>query len=291
MSDGSKIQWTGATLNIVTGCTRVSEGCDHCYIPTTPPFRIAGRKFDQDGVGGTTGILLHPERLAKPLTWRTPRKVFVNSLADLFHDEVPDSLIAELWSVMARTPQHTYQILTKRPARMRSLLSRPSLRDNLSHLGRPWPLPNVHLGVSVENQRWADLRIPLLMLTPAAVRFLSCEPLLGPVDLRASMVPLGDQRGHGQSASFVHYGCCENLHGLNWVIVGGESGKGARAMDLEWARSIVDQCQSAGVPAFVKQMGSAWAKAAGAVDRRHGGDPAEWPENLRVREFPRAVSV
>jgi protein gp37 len=213
-------------------------------------------------------------------------------LSDLFHEDVPDALIAHLWSVMGRTPQHTYLVLTKRPARMRALLSRASFRDDLAQYEQPWPLPNAHIGVSCENQKWADLRIPLLMQTPAAVRFLSCEPLLGPVDLRQAMIPLGDPRGHGLTMSFVHWGCCETLHGLDWCIVGGESTRraaDARPMDLVWARSLVSQCRDAGVPVFVKQLGTAWAAASGAVDRK-GGDIDEWPEDLRIRELPTPAS-
>ena len=207
MSDGTHIQWTDSTLNVVTGCTKVSAGCDHCYIERTPPFRMAKRRFDKPGIGGTTGVTLHPDRLEIPLRWRKPRRVFVNSLSDLFHDAVPDEFLVRLFALMAATPQHTYQLLTKRPARMRSLLSsdrferaigaalidpdRPggspwSITRKLdSGLAHPehWPLPNVWAGVSVENQEWAANRIPILMDTPASVRWLSCEPLLGPVDL------------------------------------------------------------------------------------------------------------
>src|SRR5688500_5998333 len=120
MSDGSKIQWTETTWNILSGCTRVSDGCDHCYIERTPPFRMAGRRFDKPGIGGTTGVKLHPERLEQPLHWRKPRRVFVNSLADLFHEDVPAEFIAKAFAVMRATPQHTYQLLTKRHARMRN---------------------------------------------------------------------------------------------------------------------------------------------------------------------------
>lgn len=264
MADKTGIEWSDATLNIVTGCTRVSEGCDHCYIERTPPLRMAGRRFDGTGPGSTTGVLLHPERLQQALRWQRPRRIFMPSLADLFHDDVPDDLIAEAWSVMARTPRHTWQITTKRPARMRSLLARRSFRDNLAHLDAPWPLPNVWLGVSVENQRWADVRVPLLLDTPAAVRWLSCEPLLGPVDLLD--VPDGECGAAGPAVTHhgysrrTDYGTgveydCEHESGIDWVVVGGESGPGARPMDPDWARSLRDQCAAAGVPFLFKQWG------------------------------------
>lgn len=309
MSDGSTIQWTDATWNFVRGCTRTSEGCLHCYIDRTPPFRIAHNRFDSPDIGGSTLISLHPEKIEDPLHWRTPRRVFVNSLSDLFHKDVPTELIARAFSVMARTPQHTYQILTKRHARMRSLLSDGSqgllehLHDEAEASGlydAPWPLPNVHVGVSVETQQWADIRIPSLRHTAAAVRFLSCEPLLGPLNLGL------DHSGHERDYDGgFHWTCLDcstdyvpipwrtlhpdDLTPLNWVIAGGESGPGARPMDVEWIRSLAAQCHASAIPLFVKQMGSVWAKESGAADRKHGGDPAEWPEDLRVREFPKSA--
>ena len=215
------IEWTDETWNPVTGCTKVSPGCDHCYAE-----RVTERFH---GKGAFERIVLHPDRLDKPLHWRKPRKVFVNSMSDLFHEQVPDTFIGLVWQVMAETPQHTFQILTKRHARMRSFL-------------RQWPnyepLPNVWLGVSVEDQKWADIRVPALIQTPAAVRFLSCEPLLGPV--RIGYMSL-----------------------LDWVIVGGESGPGARPMHPDWARDLRDQCEAAGVPFLFKQWGGIRPKAGG----------------------------
>ena len=169
MSDKTKIEWADATWNPVTGCTKVSPGCDHCYIDRTPPFRIAGRTFDGPGAGATTGVLLHPERLDQPLRWQRPRRVCVNSLSDLFHDEVPDEYIARVWAVMALAPQHRFMVLTKRHGRMRSLLSSPSfpelvtvwmwrlqsggaLRRTRPHSVMPMPLPNVWIGVTVEDE-------------------------------------------------------------------------------------------------------------------------------------------
>lgn len=213
MSAITKIEWTEATWSPVSGCTRVSDGCRHCYIERTPPFRMAHRRFDHDGIGATTGVQLHPERLAIPLHWRKPKRIFVCSMADLFHDDVPDKHIAKVWAVMAYAHWHTFQVLTKRHKRLQTLLSserfvelfdREFCRipdwndrypdpDSAGHL-MDGPLPNVWLGVSTENQRWADIRIPALLGTPAAVRFISAEPLLGPITLRAEWLEWSNGR-------------------------------------------------------------------------------------------------
>lgn len=284
MSTETHIEWTDATWNIVTGCTRVSSGCDRCYIERTMPFRTTGRKFDKPGIGGTTGVQLHPERLDWPLRWRKPRKIFVPSLADLWHKDVPDDLIVDVFAVMALTPQHIYQNPTKRPARMRSLLNSAEFwyavgrkarhlgyhyKQGANYLGggqniydtAEWEtrrhLDNVWLGVSTEDQETADLRIPALLDTPAAVRFLSCEPLLGPVDLSIVRVRNGTLP---VSPLAVHYDqdSGAGTHPISWVIVGGESGSGARPMHPDWARTLRDQCNAAGVAFFFKQFG-AWA--------------------------------
>jgi protein gp37 len=265
MSDGTHIQWTEATWNFLSGCTKVSDGCTNCYIERTPPFRMAHRRFDKPGIGGTTGVTLHSDRLGLPMKWRKPRRIFVNSLADLFHDDVPDRFIADAFAVMALAPQHTYQVLTKRHARMRSLLSSPEFRtavqraclqrvgDTAPWLVEPWwPLRQVWLGVSVENQQWADIRIPALLDTPAAVRWLSCEPLLGPLDLGPWLASIdwpACWADHSPSAE------CGRCIRPEWIVVGGESGPGARPMHPDWARSLRDQCTSAGVPFFFKQHG------------------------------------
>ena len=295
----SKIEWTDATWNPVTGCTRVSPGCANCYIERTPPFRKTGRRFERIGNESTTGVALHPDRLDQPLRWRRPRRVFVNSMSDLFHEDVPDSFIDQVFAIMALASTHTFQILTKRPERMWEYFQPPSTavlaKSPDARVGRlameladargedidhpfwdawwAWPLPNVWLGVSVENQVWADQRIPLLVETPAAVRFLSIEPLLKPVDLGPWLTEMGPNDWPVKSRE------------LQWVIIGGESGPKARAFNPDWVREIVYQCQTAGVAVFVKQLGSPWAKAAGARHRM-GGDPDEWPEDLRVREWP-----
>ena len=232
-----KIEWTDETWNPVTGCTKVSEGCDHCYAETIA-HRFTGTKAYPNGFD----VTLRPERLDQPLRWKRPRKVFVNSMSDLFHKDVPDDYIARVFAVVALAPQHTFQVLTKRPGRMRSLLSSEQFESAvfLATEGRfegcfPWPLPNVWLGTSVENQKWADVRIPLLLDTPAAIRFLSCEPLLGPIDLFAWNIDRGMR--------------------VDWVIVGGESGPHARPMHPDWARQLRDDCLTAGIPFHFKQWG------------------------------------
>ena len=303
MGDHSKIEWTDATWNAVTGCTRVSEGCRNCYIERTPAFRIAGRKFEH----GTTGVQLHPDRLDQPLKWKKPRRIFVNSLSDLFHEDVPDEFILECLTVMAIAKHHTFQVLTKRPERMRSLLSKWSAEDIYlywhSFSGEPrevhsWPLHNVWLGVSIESQATADERIPLLLQTPAAVRFVSAEPLLGPVDLTRIDGAALDPEAKGIHLNALTGGCeTETPWHLNWVIAGGESGPGARPMHQDWARSIRDQCQAAGVPFFFKQWGE-WAAMSQMPDgetpgcsdyHRHAPSVVLHPDGQQNRTYPKGA--
>ena len=224
MGDRSSIEWTDATWNPVTGCSKVSPGCQHCYAERlahrlkamgVPTYRNA---FD---------VTLHPHVLERPLHWRRPRRVFVNSMSDLFHEEVPEDFIRSVFSVMARAPQHVFQILTKRADRLLEVASSLS-----------WP-SNVWQGVSVENAAYT-WRIDRLRRVPATVRFLSIEPLLGPIpDLP--------------------------LDGISWVIVGGESGYGHRTADPDWVRIIRDQCVTAHVPFFFKQWGGRTPKAGGRL--------------------------
>lgn len=291
MADGTGIEWADSTWNPLIGCTRVSAGCDNCYAEGVVN-RFAGTgdawpaRFDT--------VSIRPDRfLTQPLRWTKPRKVFVNSLSDLFHKDVPDTFIAKVFAVMAATPQHTYQLLTKRHGRMRSLLSSDqwddlydlALRDLMMHghvsdgscsdapLMQDGPLPNVWLGVSVEDQKHADLRIPALLDTPAAVRWISAEPLLGPVDLDRWLSPQGDcptcagcgsvdVPGGGAACPTCNY---DRRHLepslLDWVVVGGESGARARPMHPNWARALRDQCAAADVPYLFKQYGN-WAPAA-----------------------------
>ncbi len=245
MSDRSKIEWCDTTWNVVTGCAKVSQGCKHCYAEVIAKRFWGGRKF--------TDVMVHPERLGQPLSWRKPRRVFVNSMSDLFHEAIPMEFIARVWAVMMGATGHRFMVLTKRPERMREFVTNfmPYAFDvNLlvSQKLKERPAKNIWLGVSAETQEEADRRIPILLQTPAAVRFISAEPLLENVNLLPYLVPIGynwdyERRGPAR---------------INWVVVGGESGTGARPMAKEWVRAIRDQCQAADVPFFFKQWGE-WA--------------------------------
>lgn len=341
MSDKSKIAWTDETLNVVIGCEKVSAGCANCYaIPTThrgmaEQHRGVTKKI-RSGVDWNGEINLVPSRLFIPCRQQRARRIFVNSLSDLWHKNVDPDFVAALYGVALSTPRHTYQILTKRPERMREWYRHMgSFRDDTHFEGWPgavveafsqalaidsqlyregkgqeefhskwcggaqktftWPPPNVHLGITVEDQAAAEERIPILLDTPATVRWLSVEPMLEQIDLRPW---LGSRE-------------------LHWVVVGGESGNGARPCKAEWIQDVVDQCRDVGVPVFVKQLG-ADVRCSGATwgveqERNHGGlthwpegtkrtaglgdihidlnqskggEIDEWPESLRVREFP-----
>lgn len=276
MSDKTGIEWTDATWNPVTGCIEVSPGCDHCYAKTfAERFRGTEGHYFEHGFD----VQLRPEKLDQPLRWRRPRRIFVNSMSDLFHDQVPDDYIAKVFAVMCHANHHTFQVLTKRHARMRSLLSSDAFRElvftsseldprspdgSTDILTDYWPLPNVWLGVSAENQQWADIRISALLDTPAAVRFISAEPLLGRVDLLGTSAQPGPAiiRTGVQTRPSGPWGPAEYDYddqvGIDWVIVGGESGRLARPMHPDWARSLRDQCQAAGVAFLFKQWGE-WA--------------------------------
>jgi protein gp37 len=254
MSGKTQIEWTEATWNPVTGCAKVSQGCKNCYaerdwarLSANTQTVYYGRAF--------TDVRCHPERLDQPLRWTKPRLIFVNSMSDLFHQDVPDEFIAEVFVTMAKCPQHTFQILTKRPGRMYELLS-----NALPYAGPKWPLPNVWLGVSVEDQASADARIPLLLRAPAAVRWISAEPLLALVDLRLMA------RSYGFPQHIARDGRAIGMpQGLHWVVAGGESGPKARPMHPDWLRSLRDQCQAAGVPFFFKQWGE-WRQSDKPLD-------------------------
>lgn len=251
MGDKTGIEWADSTWNPITGCDKVSPGCDHCYAETfAERWRGTPGHYFENGFD----LQLRPDKLGLPLRWTKPRKVFVNSMSDLFHDKVPDDYVAKVFAIMAVSNRHTFQLLTKRHGRMHSLLSRESfadtvetLADNMFERQIDWPLPNLWLGVSAEDQKRADLRIPALLDTPAAVRFVSAEPLLGPLDI----------------ARFAEHDDAKyDVPPLSWVIVGGESGPGARPMHPEWARSLRDQCVAAGVPFLFKQWGE-WSPEKG----------------------------
>lgn len=287
MGARTSIEWTrgddgqpGATWNPVTGCNAVSPGCNHCYAEALA-HRFDGTPQFPNGFQ----VTLRPERLEQPLRWRRPRRIFVNSMSDLFHDLVPDDYIARVFAVMAAAQHHTFQVLTKRQARMRSLISRGLLAlvdywiEDYGAQVTKWPLPNVWLGVSAENQQWADIRIPALLATPAAIRFVSAEPLLGPIDIWHSRCPV-----HDCSVGICTSSCPERRR-VDWVIVGGESGHGARSMHPDWARALRDQCQQAGTAFLFKQTGSVLAREWRCSGK--GTDPAEWPEPF-PREYPNA---
>jgi protein gp37 len=246
VADGSSIEWTQATWNPTTGCDKVSAGCDNCYALTLAKRlkAMGADKYQHDGDPRTSGpgfgLTIHPDALRLPYTWRTPRLVFVNSMSDLFHARVPVGFIRQVLQVMRDTPQHTYQVLTKRSRRL--------LRLDLE-----WPA-NLWIGVSVENAQVLG-RVDDLRQVPAAVRFLSCEPLLGPLD-------------------------GINLDGIHWVIAGGESGAHARPMDQQWAADLRDVCQQTQVPFFFKQWGGRTPKAGGRL--LNGRTYDEMPERLAV---------
>jgi protein gp37 len=316
MSGESSIEWTDATWNPIRGCSRVSPGCENCYAERTAA-RFGGKGLAYEGLATigkngprwTGAVQLVMEHLDDPIRWRRGRRIFVNSMSDLFHERLTDETIALVFAVMAMAPHHTFQVLTKRPERMEAWFA--SGRDltvagikALATMGKlgarwkqdafpelpAWPLPNVWLGTTVEDQKRADERIPHLLSTPAAVRFLSCDPLLEHVDLFAFLkTDLRDR-------SLVALGAAP---GVDWCIVGGESGPGARGFSVEWARSIVKQCRAAGVPVFVKQMGArpmamSFLGKSGVdvvrLESRKGNNPAEWPEDLRLREMPEVRS-
>ncbi|RSN12844.1 hypothetical protein DMB42_11745 [Nonomuraea sp. WAC 01424] len=299
MADQSKIEWTDATWNPVTGCTKVSPGCDHCYAET---FAERWRGTPGHHFEAGFDVTLRPERLDQPLRWKKPRRIFVNSMSDLFHDDVPDEYIARVFAVMAQASHHTFQILTKRHARMRSFLNDickcgsghapgihlrsamswagtahsptyvPGVDGHTVYFDRPWPLPNVWLGVSVENQQWAEARIPALLETPAAVRFISAEPLLGPVDLRNLKARNGALidclSGDVKDGDGTVYTGAPSV--LDWVIVGGESGRGARPMHPRWPIDLRDQCLEFGHVSFhFKQWGEWRPQPRYSTDDRH----------------------
>ncbi|MGI5245058.1 DUF5131 family protein [Dactylosporangium sp. CA-139066] len=311
MATNTSIEWThrpgtiAATLNPTTGCDRISAGCDNCYALTMAK-RLKGMgqaKYQNDGDPRTSGpgfgLTLHPDVLAEPLRWRDPRTVFVNSMSDLGHARVSREFLARFWAVMAATPQHTYQILTKRPERMARILTDlcdcgaghapgvhfrsamdwaatphsptyiPGVKS--TYHTAPWPLPNVWLGTSIELDKHTG-RADALRNTPAAIRFISAEPLLGPL---ASL----------------------DLTGIDWLILGGESGSGSRPLDLGWLRELIAMAREAGTAVFVKQLGAVWAsdtswggQLVSRTDKK-GGDWTFWPDDLRIRQFPAREAV
>jgi protein gp37 len=295
----TKIQWSEKVWNPIRGCTPVSPGCQNCYAAKVAKrFSFPGGPFQGlvriNAAGERTDewngeITYVEDHLLDPIRWKKPRRIFVNSVSDLFHHNVSDTVIDRIFAVMALAPQHTFQVLTKRPERMRDyLLSRSkSIRyweeearnlgytlkfdgfDGKEHSTCRFPLPHVWLGTSVENQKYADERIPYLLQTPAAVRFISAEPLLGHINLVKEydgVYPLTGVRPYHS----------EDEPKLDWVICGGESQRGSRPMNHQWARDIRDQCKAAGVAFFFKQWGDWWPNEQG----NYAG-----PETLRQRAY------
>ncbi len=247
----SKIEWTDETWNPVTGCTKISAGCKNCYAERMSK-RLAGRFGYPEGE--PFEVSFHADKLEQPLRWKKPRRIFVCSMGDLFHNSVPDVWIFAMFKTMAQCQHHTFQILTKRPARMADLL------ELWIKIGVTWvegitriPLPNVHIGVTCENQAAADERIPLLLQTPAAKRFVSIEPMLGPISLNLATDCDKQCNEHQEAYCPGTVGKCIGQMDLDQVIVGAETGPGKRFMDNEWAMRIRNQCQAAEVPFFFKK--------------------------------------
>lgn len=296
----SNIEWTDRTWNPVTGCTKVSPGCTNCYakrdwarLQHLPRYN---RPFEQ--------VECHPDRLHQPLHWRKPSKIFVCHNGDLFHESVPFEFIDQVFAIMALCQQHIFQVLTKRADRMLKYFNdrreEGFTEGNISLIyGRPrrsmpwikslpwnndvailrWPLPNVWLGVSVEDQQTADERIPPLLQIPAFVRWLSIEPMLTPIDITMAL-----EQFHSHSPFLTR-----NPSPVQWVVVGGESGPNARPTVIGHIREVVKQCQAASVPVFVKQLGAKPANREGQphhISDHKGGKMSEWPTDLQVQEYP-----
>jgi protein gp37 len=275
------IEWTDATWNPTTGCDRVSPGCANCYALTLAArLKAMGQPaYQNDGDPKTSGpgfkLTLHPDRLDAPLRWRKPRMVFVNSMSDLFHEDVPEAFLRDVWDVMVEAKQHTFQVLTKRPDRAAEFLAGywhgggPSL-----YVSPSCPASNVWLGTSIENTRFT-WRADVLRESPAAVRFISAEPLLGSLlrDRNGDYFPAftDDDRGHAPL----------DLNGIDWLIAGGESGRGHRPIDARWVRELRDACDANGTSFFFKQWGGDTPKSGGRL--LDGREWSEYPAG-RARE-------
>lgn len=318
MGDKSKIAWTDATWNPVSGCSKVSEGCRNCYAERDFPRltrlvpSYAGRSFED--------VVCHPDRLEQPLRWKRPRKIFVNSMSDLFHPDVPEEFLRSVFTTMALSSHHSFCILTKRPERMREVLSGWNEDGLVLKSGYGICLPNVWLGVSVEDQKSAEERIPILLETPAFFRWVSVEPMIGPVNLSDLSTDLEipeeyrtdtddspsialDALSGERWERFGHWS--DRGNSLDWIVVGGESGPDSRPMEAEWLRGIIRECRKATVPLFVKQLGATFSDPkngiAGAslkvseagigllgrrLKNRSGADTSEWADDLKIRECP-----
>jgi protein gp37 len=307
----TKISWTDFSWSSVTGCSPIGAGCDHCWANSLHSMRhkahLNGKKMAAQYEVTFSTIQLHPSRLEDPFRLRESSKIATCLGGDLFHEKIQNEFIAAVFAIAAACPHLTFQMLTKRPGRMvewfkwvgsrSQMLMHESAKQYMGYENkkRPaintevWPLPNVWMGVSVWDQPSADEFIPILLNTPAAIRWVSYEPALGPLGLSKYLsIPQFDC-----PIATDHERC-----GLDWVVCGGESGKNARRCDVQWIRSIVDQCKDAEVPVFVKQMGDYSTRVDPTDDvrgpvtkrilwqKRAGSDPAEWPVDLQVRQFP-----
>ena len=314
----TKIEWTDATWNPIVGCSKISAGCENCYAETA----AASARLQQFGqyqdvidfeidksYGQVVGhqwngkTVFVDSQLEKPLHWKKPRKIFVCSMGDLFHESVPFEWIDKVMAIIALCHWHTFQILTKRPERMLEYFGRKNLEEIVaenirlpqwfnrnvkeplpSHLDfnaiskkTHFPLPNLWLGVTAENQEMADERIPLLLQIPAAKRFISIEPCLGDVNLEEYLTPLGSETCHYGTSHVLKTCDCRHEY-INWVIVGCEAGAKRRDCKRHWISGIVMQCETAGVPVFVKQVSNVFKKVIKTIE--------QFPEELRIREFP-----
>lgn len=327
------ISWTSETWNPIRGCSRVNASCVNCYAEAVA-IRFSGKSMPYHGLvrlskkdgkplGWNGKVRFVEDHLTDPLRWKRPRRIFVNSMSDLFHENLPFTTIAAIFGVMAAAHQHTFQVLTKRPARMREWFEwvandadgasshvQLCLQDVAGLIGtggkwsptEAWPLPNVWIGTSVGNQEEADAFIPDLLEVPAAVHWVSYEPAHGPIDF----THIACEGEEGEPDAFNALLGTPRRWGydpqkkIDWLVCGGESGPGARPFDVAWARSVIKQCREHKTPCFIKQLGSepvdmalgldlkrCWTSAeAQPVRDRKGGDPDEWPEDLRVREYP-----
>lgn len=338
----SSIEWTDATWNPTRGCSLVSAGCTNCYA-MRQAHRFSGKgqayegltRLTSNGPVWTGDVRLAEDKLEEPLHWKKSRRIFVNSMSDLFHETLSDEDIDRVFAVMALCPQHIFQVLTKRPERMQRYMAEYVMgerrlgdalgeRDSLAtrllvakhgygvEMGHrpPYSAPkHVHLGVSCEDQKTADERIPWLLKTPAAISWVSYEPALGPVDFTSIRIPLAGESFKTISAldetDELNKG--QQRFRLDWIVCGGESGPGARPFDVQWARDVRDQCRAANVPFFMKQMGSRPVDICGTpcvdinsalcqcqngtrwpikLGDKKGGNWYEWEKDLRVRQFP-----
>ncbi|MCB8766490.1 phage Gp37/Gp68 family protein [Planktothrix agardhii 1029] len=282
------IAWTDETINPIVGCSRISAGCEKCYAETAAKTARLQQFPQYQKVAKWNGTVEFVEsQLIKPYEWKKSKKIFICSMADIFHENVLFDWIEEIFYMIENCPQHTFQILTKRPERMIEFFDWYIARNSDHSVELQWTMPdNIWLGVSCENQAMADKRIPLLMQIPAKVRFLSCEPLLEPINLSKFLPIEWSEIAEDWIESWPGIGSYSTDY-PNWIIVGLESGSNARRCDLQAVHSIINQCQTAKVKVFCKQLGTVWAKESGTYKQdRKGASPELWDKSFNVQEFP-----